>query len=86
MIDLAAGGVNGSACVYVTDEAAPCPFCGYYGKHWIQWRHVAWVECPKCHACGPTTSRLDGDPLQRAIDLWNECAKEEISDERVCYR
>lgn len=64
---------------YATDEAAPCPFCAYRGTFSIQWRYVAWVECPKCHAYGPTTSRSDKDPLQRALDLWNEAAKEEIA-------
>lgn len=65
--------------MYATDNGAPCPFCAYRGTLYIKWRYVAWTECPKCHACGPTTSRSDGDPLQRALDLWNECAKEEIA-------
>lgn len=68
---------GGSA--YTTDEGAPCPFCGHVSPHTIRWTFVAWVECPKCHASGPTTSRSDKDPLQRALDLWNEAAKEEIA-------
>lgn len=64
---------------YMTDEGAPCPFCGRVSPHTIRWTYVAWVECPKCHACGPTTSRGDQDPLQRALDLWNESAMEEIA-------
>lgn len=69
--------INGG--LYTTDEAAPCPFCAYRGIFSIRWANVAWVECPTCFANGPITSRLDGDPLRRALDLWNEAAKEEIA-------
>lgn len=66
-----------SGGLYTTDEAGPCPFCGYHAIFRIRWAHVAWVECPTCFACGPTTSRVDTNPLHRAIEQWNERAKEE---------
>ena len=71
--------VSAGGGLYSTEDGAPCPFCAYRGALRINWRYVAWVECPKCHACGPTTSRGDADPLWRALDLWNEAAREEIA-------
>lgn len=62
---------------YITDEAGPCPFCGYPGQFPIYWRYNAWVECPRCHACGPQSIRGSQNPVKDALDYWNESWRSE---------
>jgi Lar family restriction alleviation protein len=65
-------------------KASNCPFCGERGMEMLVVRdmvdneHTAQIECPRCHAAGPTAHGESEDIAKDiAIARWNKrvCAE-----------